>query len=139
MRYEHTLRTTADPARVWKAMSAVTTYPRWTASMTEVTGLDGEELTVGGRFRINQPGLPTAVWRVTDVRDGEAFVWENHSPGLHTVASHRISRDGDGNTRITLVLDQHGFLAGLIRLLTQRKTRRYLHLEANGLKAAAES
>ena len=48
-------------------------------------------------------------------------------------------RDGEGGTRITLVLDQHGPLAGLIRLLTQRKTRRYLHLEANGLKAAAES
>jgi hypothetical protein len=139
MEYTHTILTNAEPARAWEALAAVTTYPQWTESMRDVTGLDGPDLAVGRRFRIRQPGLPTAVWRVIQVRDGETFTWENRTPGLHSVATHRVSRDAGGDTRITLVLRQTGALAGLIRLLTQARTRRYLTLEAAGVKAAAEA
>jgi hypothetical protein len=139
MDYEETVRAQADPARTWQAMAAVTTYPRWTASMTEVTGLDGPDLALGHRFRIHQPGLPPVVWRVSELRAGEAFSWESHAPGLHAVAFHRLRTNADGSTQITIGLHQTGPLAGLIRLVTQTKTRRYLTLEAAGLKAAAES
>ena len=139
MEYTETIRVEADRSRAWRALAAVTTYPQWTTSMTNVSGLDGPDLAVGHRFQIRQPGLPAAVWRVSEVRDGESFAWENRTPGLHSVATHRVSANPDGSTQVTLVLRQSGALASLIALLTQAKTRRYIALEAAGVKAAAES
>ena len=139
MEYIETIRIEADRSRAWRALAAVTTYPQWTTSMTAVSGLDGPELAVGRRFQIRQPGLPTAVWSVSDVREGESFAWENRMPGLHSVATHRVGANPDGSTQVTLVLRQTGAVAGLITLLTRGKTRRYIKLEAAGVKAAAES
>lgn len=139
MDYEETTRTSAELAHAWTALSQVTSFPRWTASMESVTPLDGEELAVGRRYRIRQPGLPPTVWRVSEVRAGEAFTWEASSPGAHTTAYHRLIRNPDGSTQITIGLHQRGALAGLLGLVIGRKTRRFLTLEAAGLKAAAEA
>lgn len=79
------------------------------------------------------------VWTVSEVRDGEAFTWEARSPGVHTVAFHRVAANPDGTTQITIGLDQTGPLAGVARLFTQARTRRYLEMEAAGLKAASEA
>jgi hypothetical protein len=139
MDYEQTVRVQADASRTWQALAAVTTYPQWTKSMTAVTDLDGPSLLTGNRFRIVQPGMPALVWRVSEVHEGASFRWEAHSPGVHTVASHELTRDPDGGTVLTLRVRQTGPLAGLIRLLTGVRTQRYMALEAAGLKAAAEA
>lgn len=139
MNYDETTSTSVDVRRAWSALAAVTTYPNWTASMTSVTPLDGDALAVGHRFRIKQPGLPAVVWRVSEVHDGESFVWEAHSPGVHSVAFHRLTAKPDGGTQITIGLSQTGALAGVLKMLTEAKTRSFLRLEAAGLKAAAEA
>jgi uncharacterized membrane protein len=139
MDYHQTATTAADIDRAWAALAQVTTYPTWTASVTSVDPLDSDALRVGHRFRIRQPGLPPVVWRVSDVRDGESFTWEVTSPGIRTVGYHRLARNADGGTEIILGLRQTGPLSGLMRLLTAAKTRRYLAMEAAGLKAAAEA
>src|SRR5262245_19367963 len=118
MNYDETTTTAADIGRAWAALSGVTTYPKWTPSMTTVTALDGEALEVGRRFRIKQPGLPPVVWRVSELHEGESFTWEAHSPGVHTVAFHRLSDKADGTTQITIGIRQTGVLSGLIRALT---------------------
>jgi hypothetical protein len=139
MDYTQNASTTADIQRAWTALAAVLTLPDWTVSITSITPLDGPDLLIGHRFRIKQPGLPPVVWRVSEVREGESFTWEAHSPGVHTVAHHRLSRNADGTTEIALGLHQTGALAGLVALFTAAKTRRYMGLEAAGLKAAAEA
>jgi hypothetical protein len=138
MNYDETTQTSVDPGRAWSALSAVTTYPRWTSSMTTVTPLDGTDLAIGHRFRIKQPGLPAVVWQVTELSEGESFTWEAHSPGVHSVAFHRVHPTA-GGTQIVIGLRQTGSLAGLLKMLTETKTRRFLRLEAAGLKAAAEA
>ncbi|MFC0506733.1 SRPBCC family protein [Micromonospora costi] len=139
MDYGETITTTAGADRAWAALAAVTTYPRWTASMSSVQPLDGPALAVGNRFRIRQPGLPVTVWRVCEVRDGESYAWEARAPGVHTLAYHRLTPEADGATRITIGIRQTGPLAGLVALLIAARTRRYLRMEAAGLKAAAEA
>jgi uncharacterized membrane protein len=139
MDYEQTITTSASIDRCWAALADVTTYPDWTASMSAVEPLDGPTLRIGNRFRIRQPGLPTTTWRVSEVREGESFSWESHTPGVHTVAYHRLSRTPDGATRITIGIRQQGALAWLVALFTAAKTRRYLQMESAGLKAAAEA
>src|SRR5262245_3656432 len=126
MDYEETIDTRAETAQAWAALAAVTTYPRWTTSMTAVEPLDGPDLRAGNRFRIRQPGLPVVVWRVSQVADGASFTWEATSPGVHTVAYHRVAASPAGGTRITIGIRQRGLLAGLVAALTAAKTRRYL-------------
>ncbi len=139
MRYEQTTSAAATVAQAWTALADVTAFPKWTKSMTEVRALDGAPLRTGNRYRIRQPGLPVIVWRATEVREGESFVWEARSPGVRTVAFHRLAANPDGTTQITIGLDQTGALAGLVGALIGGRTRRYLAMEAAGLKAASES
>lgn len=139
MRYEQTAAAAATTAQAWTAVIDVTDWPRWTASMNSVEPLDGARLRPGDRYKVSQPRLPVLVWRVTEVRDGESFVWESRSPGVRTVAFHRLEANADGTTQITIGLDQTGPLAWLVGLIAGARTRRYLKLESAGLKAASES
>ncbi|MEU8264371.1 SRPBCC family protein [Micromonospora sp. NPDC048999] len=139
MDYEQTISTTASIDHCWAALEDVTTYPQWTASMSLVEPLDGPALRPGNRFRIRQPGLPTTVWRVSEVVPGTSFAWEAHAPGVHTIGHHRVDRLPDGTTRIRIGIRQTGPLAWLVALFIAAKTRRYVRLEAAGLKAAAEA
>lgn len=139
MNYDETITTTADLEHSWAVVENVTALPRWTASMSTVEPLDGPALKLGHRFRVRQPGLPPTVWRVCDVRPGAAFSWDSHVPGVHTVAYHRVDLEPDGATRIRIGIRQTGALAWLVALFTAARTRRYLRMEAAGLKAAAEA
>jgi Polyketide cyclase / dehydrase and lipid transport len=139
MNYEQSTGTTAGPDPAWRALSAVTTFPQWTSSMTEVRPLGSTPLAIGNRYRVSQPGLPAVVWEVTELTEGASFSWESRSPGVHTVAFHRVRPGADGATGIEIGIRVSGPLAGLLHLLIGGKTRRYLALEAAGLKAAAEA
>jgi hypothetical protein len=137
MDFSEQIHTGAGADRAWAALTTVTTWPLWTASMRSVTPLDGLEIAVGHRFRISQPGFPTIVWQVSEVVAGESFTWTNSSPGVRSVAFHRLTALPDG-TEITIGVHQTGPLAGLLSVFTAARTRRYLKLEAAGLKAASE-
>jgi hypothetical protein len=51
---------------------------------------------------------------------------------------HVIEPTTDG-TRLTLTVEHRGVLAGLVTRLTRKRTRQYLDLAANGLKASTEA
>ncbi len=139
MEYERRVRTSADPTRAWMAVADVTAYPRWTASMTDVSPLDGEVLAVGRRYRISQPGLPANLWQVTEVYEGESFTWTSSVPGVTTEAYHRVVGLPDGGSEITAGLRQTGRLAGIFGRLAGGKIRRSVDMEAAGLARAAEA
>ncbi|SBT44350.1 SRPBCC family protein [Micromonospora narathiwatensis] len=136
---QETISTTASIEHCWAALEDVTSYPRWTTSMSAVEPLDGPALRTGHRFRIRQPGLPATVWRVCELNPGTSFAWDAHAPGVHTLAHHRLDRQPDGTTRIRIGIRQTGALAWLVALLIGPRTRRYLRMEAAGLRAAAEA
>jgi uncharacterized membrane protein len=123
---------------VWEVFADVERWPDWTASMTEVTALDGPGLAVGKRFAIKQPRLPRVVWEVTEVDPGFSWTWCTRSPGATTLATHEVTPDGPGRTRIDQRIEQHGPLGVAIGLVTRRLTRRYLTMEAEGLESATE-
>jgi hypothetical protein len=139
MRFEETGAARVGVARVWAALVDVTDWARWSRSITSVERLDEGPLRVGSRARVRQPGMPDLVWVVDELREPEVFVWSTRSPGIRTVGSHVLTALPDGGTRIELAVDQSGPLAGLVGLLTGRRTRRYLGYEAAALKAAAEA
>lgn len=130
----------AAPADVvWAEYADVERWSEWTASVKRVRGLDGPELAVGRRFEIEQPRLPKLVWTVTALDPGRSWVWASTAPGGRTEAFHEVrARDG-GGTAVRQGLDQRGPVGALVGRAMRGLTRRYLELEAQGLKASSEA
>ena len=127
----------APPDLVWDVFADVETWPRWTASMTSVELLDGA-LRVGARAKIRQPRLPTVVWTVTDLAPGRSWTWVATALGAKTVATHHVTPHESG-TRVDQSIEQTGPLGRLVGLLYRGLTRRYVAMEAAGLKRECES
>jgi uncharacterized membrane protein len=123
----------------WRAVTDVESWPKWTTSVSSVERLDAGPLRVGSTTRIKQPAMARIVWQVTSLQAGREFTWVGRSPGALTIAQHLLGTAPDGAARLTLTVEHRGPLAGLVRRLTRKRTRRYLNLEANGLKASSEA
>lgn len=95
-------------------------------------------MTVGSKFRIQQPRLKSAIWTVTEVQTGRFFVWESKSPGIRVVAEHEIKPLSQG-CKAVLRIKFDGLLGFVARWFLGRLTRRYMELESNGLKERSES
>jgi uncharacterized membrane protein len=135
---EDSVEIDAPPQLVWEVFTDVERWPRWTASVTSLVGLDGPGLAVGRRFAIKQPGMQKLVWQVTEIDAGSSWTWVQRSPGVNVVARHYVSARPDGGTLVRQQLDQGGALGALVGRLMVKKTKRFLELEAQGLKARSE-
>ncbi|MGE7433344.1 SRPBCC family protein [Kitasatospora sp. NPDC001175] len=133
-----TVEVAASPARVWQVLADVERWPSWTATVSEVRRLEEGPFGVGSTVRIRQPRLRPAVWQVTVYEVGRCFVWQSGAPGVLTVAEHRIDPRTAGGADVTLTLGQFGPAAPVIGVVYGPLTRRYLAIEAAGLKRAAE-
>lgn len=138
MNTDSSIEIDAAASTVWDVFSDVERWHEWTASITRVVPLDGPEIEVGKRFEIKQPRMPNLVWEVTAVDPGTSWTWRQRSPGATTFATHEVVPQGPGRTLVRQRIDQRGPVGVLVGLLTRRLTRRYLQLEANGLKARSE-
>jgi ribosome-associated toxin RatA of RatAB toxin-antitoxin module len=135
--FQTTVRIDAPPQRVWDVLVDVARWPEWTASVTEVKLVQGERLQTGAVVAIRQPKLKPALWTVTSMTPGREFIWETHSPGLYLHAVHTVMAEGSGSS-VTLHLTYSGFLGPLMGWLLDGLTRRYIGMEAEGLKRRAE-
>lgn len=135
---EDSVEIDAPPQLVWEIFSDVEHWPDWTASVTSLAGLDDAALAVGKRFAIKQPGMQKLVWQVTEIEPGSSWTWVQRSPGVHVSARHYISARTGGGTLVRQQLDQRGPLGALVGRLMVKKTKRFLDLEGQGLKARAE-
>jgi uncharacterized protein YndB with AHSA1/START domain len=129
----------APRERVWEVLSDVARWPEWTASMQRVRYVAGEHLVPGSRVQIQQPRMPVLVWDVTEVTPLESFTWITQSSGLTTQATHQIRERSAGGVTVTLGIRQSGGMAWLVGLLTGRLIRRYVRMEADGLKRRCEA
>ena len=123
---------------VWDVFADVERWPTWTTSIKRIVPLDGPGIEVGKRFKIKQPRLPNVVWEVTEVNLGVSWTWRQRSPGGTTLATHEVTpRDGD-RTLVRQRIEQRGPIGLTVGVLMRRLTKRYLELEAQGLKAHSE-
>ncbi|WP_189040440.1 SRPBCC family protein [Micromonospora sonchi] len=128
----------ASTARVWAALTDVQNWPRWTDSMRELRLLDGS-LGLGSRVRIVQPRLRPMVWTVIEFVVERELTWTAKAAGVVTTATHSLRPGTDGTTRLRLGLHQRGLLAPVLTALLERRSRHYVELEIDGLRAAAEA
>lgn len=135
---EDSIEIDAPPQLVWDVFSDVERWPEWTASVTSLTGQDGSALAAGKRFAIKQPGLQKLVWKVAEIEPGTSWTWVHRSPGVLVTARHYVAALPGGRTLVRQELDQRGVLGALVAQLTVKRTKRFLAMEARGLKARSE-
>ncbi len=139
MDYTKSLTSTAAPARVWEVLVDIERWPQRIPTYDEVRRLDEGDLRVGSRVHVKQKGLAAGEWQVTELVEGSTFTWASRQPGVRIVARHTVAADADGESRLTLVLEQSGWLSRVVALVLGRKVRSYVDLEAEALKTAAEN
>jgi len=139
MRFEKTIEIDAPPQRVWDVLSDLEAWPRRIETVDEVELLTPAPITAGSRVRLKQPKLPEGTWDVTIWDAPSYFEWTQKTGGITSVAGHRVEAMAEGRARLTLTLDMRGFLIPVMLLFYRGLTNRYMSLEAEGMKRAAET
>lgn len=137
-RFSVSIDINAPAERVFDVMTDVERWHEWTPSVTSVKLQQPAPLAVGGRALIRQPKFPPALWTINAIEPGRSFKWINRAPGLLVTAHHGATPTPTGS-RATLSLAYEGIFGGLLAWMTEGITKRYLDMEARGLKARAEN
>jgi carbon monoxide dehydrogenase subunit G len=127
----------ATPAEVWAVMCDIERWPEWTASVTSVARTSDGPLGVGSTARVKQPKLAPANFVITTWQPDAGFDWVTSNPLVSAIGRHGIERTAHGS-RVTLAVEFSGPLAGLVAWLYGGLTKRYVRMEAEGLKLRSE-
>jgi len=139
MHTEHRIDIDAPPERVWAVMTDIERWPEMTPSVTAVELTPKGPLTPTSEARITQPKFGSNVWRVTALDPGRSFTWETKRPGSRMVGSHTIEARTGGGSTVTLAVDSTGWAVALLGWALKGTGRRFVELEAAGLKRLAEA
>jgi uncharacterized membrane protein len=126
-----------QPAVIWSVLMDLEHWPEWTPSITSIERLDTGKFGLGSEVRIQQPKLKTLNWRVSEFVEGRVFAWEAQTPGLFIRAGHEVQLNDRGSI-VILTVHQSGWLAPLVNIFLGRLTRKYMQMEAQGLKRRVE-
>ena len=138
MHFEKTIEIDAPQGRVWDVLSDVEAWPRRIETVDTVELLTPAPITRGSRVRLKQPKLPEGDWDITVWDAPSYFEWTQKTTGITSVAGHRVESLREGRSRLRLTLDMSGLLIPLV-VIYKGLTNRYLDLETEGMKRAAES
>jgi uncharacterized membrane protein len=139
MHFEKSIEIDASQQRVWDVLSDLEAWPQRIETVDTVEVLTPAPMAKGSRVRLKQPKLPEGTWDITVWEAPAYFEWTQKTGGITSVAGHRVEALGEGRARLTLTLDMRGFLIPLIALFYKGLTNRYMNLEAQGMKRAAET
>lgn len=139
MHFEKSIEIDAPQQRVWDVLTNLESWPRRIETVDSVELLTPAPLTVRSRVRLKQPKLGEGEWDITVWDAPSAFEWRQQMAGMTSVAGHRVEALDEDTSRLTLSLDMHGLLIPVVALFYRGLTNRYMTLEAQGMKRAAES
>jgi uncharacterized membrane protein len=139
MRFEKSIDIDAPQQRVWDVLSDIEAWPQRIETVELAEPLTPAPMAKGSRVRLKQPKLPEGTWDITVWEAPSYFEWTQKTSGTTSVAGHRVESLGEGRARLTLTLDMRGLLIPIIALFYRKLTNRYMNLEAEGMKRAAEA
>jgi uncharacterized membrane protein len=139
MHFERSIDIDAPQQRAWDVLSALEAWPEHIETVESVDLLTPAPIRKGSRVRLKQPKLPEGTWDITVWDAPSYFEWTQKTGATTSVAGHRVEALGEGRARLTLTLDLRGVLIPIIALFYKDLTNRYMSLEAEGMKRAAES
>jgi uncharacterized protein YndB with AHSA1/START domain len=136
--YQRTVEIAASPAEVWAVTTDVEAWPTWNPAMAAVRRQDTGPIRTGSSAIVIQPKLRPATWTVREARRGECFVWDTAGPAYVVTARHEIAPVGEGSS-LRLQVRMTGPLSPLVWLVTGSVVRKYVDLEAQGIKQRCEA
>ena len=139
MRFEHSVDIDAPQQRVWEVLTDFEAWAQRIETVELAQLLTPAPAGEGSRVRLKQPKLPEGTWDVTVWDAPSYFEWRQKSGGVTNVAGHRVEALEEGRSRLTLTLDMRGLLVPIVALFYKGLTNRYMTVEAQGMKRAAES
>ena len=139
MRFEQSIDIDARQQRVWDVLGDLEAWPQRIETVDVVELLTPAPVGEGSRVRLKQPKLGEGIWEVTVWDAPSYFEFRQQSAGVTNVAGHRVEALGDGRSRLTLTLEMRGLLVPVVALFWKGLTNRYMIIEAQGMKRAAES
>ena len=139
MRFETAIDIDARQQRVWDVLSDLEAWPDLIETVDLVELLTPAPVSEGSRVRLKQPKLPEGTWDITVWDAPSYFEYRQQSGGVAVVAGHRVEALEEGRSRLTLTLDMRGVLVPLVGLFYKGLTNRYMTIEAEGMKRAAET
>ena len=139
MRFEQSIDIDASQQRVWDVLSDLERWPERIETVDVVELLTPAPVGEGSRVRLKQPKLPEGTWEVTVWDAPSYFEYRQQSGGVTTIAGHRAEALEDGRSRLILTLDMRGLLVPVLGRFYKDLTNRYMTIEAQGMKRAAES
>jgi hypothetical protein len=139
MHFEHSIDVDSGQQRVWEVLTDLEAWPQRIETVDAVELLSPAPLGKGSRVRLRQPKLPEGIWEVTVWDPPSYFEFHQQSGGVTNVAGHRVEALEEGGSRLTLTLDMQGLLVPVFGRIYKGLTDRYMTLEAEGMKRAAES
>jgi uncharacterized membrane protein len=139
MRFEQSIEIEAPPQRVWDVLTDLEAWPQRIETVDVVELLTPAPIGEGSRVRLKQPKLPEGTWDVTVWQAPSFFEWRQQASGATSVAGHRIEALEGERSRLSLTLEMRGLLIPIFGRLYRGLTNRYMTLEAEGMKRAAET
>jgi uncharacterized membrane protein len=139
MRFEQSIDIDAPQQRVWDVLTDLEAWPQRIETVDVVELVTPAPLGKGSRVRLKQPKLPEGMWEVTVWDAPSFFEYRQQSGGVTSVAGHRVEALEDGRSRLSLELEMRGLLVPIVAVFFKGLTNRYMTLEAQGMKRAAES
>lgn len=139
MRFEQSIDIDARQQRVWDVLGDLEAWPQRIETVDNVELLTPGPVGEGSRVRLKQPKLGEETWEVIVWDAPSYFEFRQKSGGVTTVAGHRVEVLEEGRSRLTLTLEMRGLLVPIFARLYRDLTNRYMTLEAQGIKRAAES
>jgi uncharacterized membrane protein len=139
MHFEQSIDIDARQQRVWEMLSDLEAWPQRIETVDVVELLTPAPVGEGSRVRLKQPKLPQGTWEVTVWDAPSYFEFRQKSGGVINVAGHRVETLEEGRSRLTLTLDMRGLVVLVVALFYKGLTNRYMIVEAQGMKRAAES
>jgi hypothetical protein len=123
---------------IWNIMVDVEHWNEWTISINRIKKLTTGSFSKGTRLLIEQPNLPEAVWKVSEIKEGKSFTMAKGNFFLKVIAGHTLEPVSDG-TLVTLSLEFSGLFAKWVAEKYRSLMEEYLAAEAAGLKKESES
>ncbi|HEV7200317.1 MAG TPA: SRPBCC family protein [Candidatus Limnocylindria bacterium] len=139
MRFEQSTDIDARQQRVWDVLTDLEGWPQRIETVDFVELLTPAPVGEGSHVRLKQPKLPEGTWEVTVWDAPSYFEFRQKSGGVTSVAGHRVDALEEGRSRLTLTLEMQGLLVPIFGRLYRDLTNRYMTIEAQGMKHAAES
>jgi hypothetical protein len=139
MRFEESIDIDAQQQRVWHVLSDLEAWPRRIETVEVVELITPAPVAEGSRVLLKQPKLPAGTWDITVWDSPSYFEFRQKSGGVTSVAGHRVEVLERDRSRLTLNMDMRGVLVPVIGLFYRSLVTRYMSIEAQGMKLAAES